>query len=64
MSTQNSRRVNRRALYNALMRACFKAEILNGKCFRLGITGTGLERAARDFRRAADLVEQQKGKSQ
>lgn len=56
------RKVNKDALYRSLMRACFKAELLNGKCFALGITGTGLDKAARYFRFAAEKVESTKGK--
>ena len=56
--------LNRRALYNALMRACFKAESLDRKCAAIGVTDTGLGQAAREFRWAAEQVEAQKGKRQ
>lgn len=57
-----TRRVDRTALYNALMRACFKAEILASKCAQVGITGTGLDRAARDFSAAAERVKEKEGR--
>lgn len=47
----------RSKLVESLMRACYRAESLAGKCDRAGVPDTGLERAARDFRAAAERVD-------
>lgn len=47
----------RKKLVESLMRACYKAEVLAGKCARAGVMDTGLEQAAREFRDAAERVD-------
>lgn len=54
--------INLQRLYLDLMKACYRAEVLAGKCEKVGLRSSvnALNRAARDFDAAAERVAQLK----